>query len=319
MVTNIKQVHVVDSHTGGEPTRVVISGGPDLTGRSMKSKQNDFRLMHDSFRSAIINEPRGWDVLVGALLVQPMDPSCIAGAIFFNNVGFLDMCGHGTIGVAATLAYLGKIQTGPHQIETPVGKVSIYLHESGDVTLENVPSYRLLKQKTVVLEGGEEVTGDAAWGGNWFFISEIDRSILNMQHIEELIQFSWSIRRALRKQGVTGRDGEEIDHIELYAAADPSSVSRNFVLCPGGAYDRSPCGTGTSAKMACMFLDNKIGAGAVVIQESITGSVFQGTIKEEGGLLITSITGKAYITSDSNLILDSYDPFCYGIPALLEK
>src|SRR6266550_1142839 len=250
----VKQVRVVDSHTAGEPTRVVIDGGPDLGSGSLPERIAAFRAQEDRFRSAIVNEPRGSDVIVGALLVQPVDESCATGVIFFNNVGYLGMCGHGTIGLMVTLAHMGRIGLGEHRIETPVGEVTALLHENNKVTVTNVPSYRHSAKVSVDVPRFGKVSGDVAWGGNWFFLVQDHSLNLAPANIEALTEFTWAVRQALRGAGVTGANGQEIDHIELFAPSRlPGVHSKNFVLCPGKAYDRSPCGTGTSAKLACLY------------------------------------------------------------------
>jgi 4-hydroxyproline epimerase len=310
----IHRIQVIDSHTGGEPTRVVMAGGPDLGGGRLAERRERFRLQHDAFRSAIVNEPRGSDVTVGALLCSPADPSCAAGVIFFNNVGYLGMCGHGMIGLVATLAHLGRIGPGEHRIETPVGIVQARLHETSEVTITNVPSYRLASSIRVDVTGHGPVVGDVAWGGNWFFLVNDHGQELELDNVEALIDFTWKIRQALISQGITGRDGQEIDHIELFAPSKrPGVHSKNFVLCPGKAYDRSPCGTGTSAKLACLFADGKLQEGDVWIQESIIGSIFEGSMRVIDGQMIPSIKGGAFITGEATLILNSADPFCWGI------
>ncbi|HZT41695.1 MAG TPA: 4-hydroxyproline epimerase [Chthonomonadaceae bacterium] len=308
------RIHAIDSHTGGEPTRAVISGGPDLGPGSAAEKLAVFRSQYDAFRSAVVNEPRGSDVLVGALLTEPADSTCAAGVIFFNNVGFLGMCGHGTIGLIVTLAYLGQIGPGDHRIETPVGVVTARLHDTGAVSVRNVPSYRYAKGVCVPVEGYGTLTGDVAWGGNWFFLVEGHGQALVSANLESLTDFTWRIRQALAREGITGAGGQEIDHIELFAPSETPGVdSRNFVLCPGKAYDRSPCGTGTSAKLACLYADGKLRAGQVWRQESIVGSVFEGTLAVEGDNLLPTITGTAFVNADTTLLLDPTDPFCYGI------
>ena len=305
---------VIDSHTGGEPTRVVVSGGPALGVGPLADRVKMFRERHDAFRCAVVNEPRGSDVVVGALLVPPTDPKCAAGVIFFNNVGYLGMCGHGTIGLVATLSYLDRIRPGEHRIETPVGTVSAILHDGGEVTVNNVPSYRSAAKVAVDVPGFGPVCGDVAWGGNWFFLAEAQGHELTLNHVEPLTNFTWAIRQALRTQRITGANGEEIDHIELFGPAqNPGVNSRNFVLCPGKAYDRSPCGTGTSAKLACLYADGKLLEGQVWKQESIVGSVFEGSIKVRDGQVHPSIKGAAFVNADANLVLDPRDPFCMGI------
>jgi 4-hydroxyproline epimerase len=275
-----------------------------------------FRREHDNFRSAIANEPRGSDVMVGALLCEPVDPACAAGVIFFNNVGYLGMCGHGTIGLVATLSFMKRIEPGEHRIETPVGTVTAVLHPNGEVTVNNVASYRLAANVEVEVPHYGTVHGDLAWGGNWFFLVREHGMELSLNHIENLTDFTWAIRQALQRQGITGAGNQEIDHIELFGPSRlPSVDSQNFVLCPGKAYDRSPCGTGTSAKLACLYADGKIREGQVWKQESIVGSVFEGSVTVREGKVYPSIKGTAFVNADAELLLDPADPFCMGIRA----
>lgn len=313
----INRVRVIDSHTGGEPTRVVVSGGPDLGDGPLAERLARFKAEHDHFRSAVVNEPRGNDAVVGALLCAPEDPTCAAGVIFFNNVGYLGMCGHGTIGLMVTLAYLRRLEPGTHRIETPVGTVAATLDENNQVTVANVPSYRLAANVAVDVPGYGAVIGDIAWGGNWFYLvkSELGKEhALTLDNLEALTDFTWRIRQALNEQGITGANGQEIDHIELFAPSQLDGVdSKNFVLCPGKAYDRSPCGTGTSAKLACLYADGKLREGEVWRQESIVGSVFAGAVRVAGEQIYPTITGSAFVNADAELILDEHDPFCYGI------
>jgi 4-hydroxyproline epimerase len=309
---SLQRIGVIDSHTGGEPTRVVLSGCPDLGAGSVAAKMQRFREQHDSLRSAIACEPRGSEAMVGAMLLPPADPANAAAVFFFNNVGYLGMCGHGTIGLIATLAHLGRIKPGHHRIETPVGIVTTQLHNDSAVSVQNVPSYRIAKDVRIDVEGHGPVTGDIAWGGNWFFLVSDHGQQLSMKNLETLTNLSWRIRQALIRNNVTGRDGAEIDHIELFGPSKTAD-SQNFVLCPGKAYDRSPCGTGTSAKLACLFADGKLREGQVWKQESIIGSVFEGTIHRAGDDLIPTIKGSAHITAESTLILDPRDPLRTGI------
>lgn len=309
-----QRVRVIDSHTGGEPTRLVVTGGPDLGNGSLSARLERFRQQHDAFRSAVVNEPRGSDVMVGALLCDPVDRACAAGVIFFNNVGYLGMCGHGTIGLVATLAYMKRIAPGEHSIETPVGIVSAVLHENGEVTVNNVPSYRKAANIAVNVPGFGEVHGDIAWGGNWFFLVRNHNFELELKNIDELTAYTWAIRTALRDNGITGDQGKEIDHVELYAPSKIAGVnSKNFVLCPGKAYDRSPCGTGTSAKLACLYADGKLKEGQVWKQESIVGSIFEGTVKVRDGKIYPSIRGSAFVNAEAELVLNPNDPLCMGI------
>jgi len=310
----VRRIGIVDSHTGGEPTRVVISGGPDLGDGPIAERLSRFRSEFDEFRSAVVNEPRGSDVIVGALLCRPVDSKSAAGVIFFNNVGYLGMCGHGTIGLVVTLAHMGKIAPGEHAIETPVGTVKAVLHESGDVTVENVPSYRAAKKIAVAVEGYGVVTGDVAWGGNWFFLVNDHGQDVTFENVDRLTDCAWRIRQALVRNGVSGDNGQEIDHIELLAPPHRNDAhSKSFVLCPGKAYDRSPCGTGTSAKLACLAADGKLKPGESWRQESIVGSLFEGSFRLDGDRILPSIKGSAYVTSEATLLLDPRDPFRMGI------
>jgi 4-hydroxyproline epimerase len=309
-----QKVSIIDTHTGGEPTRIVTSGGPDLGSGSLADRVAVFRQRHDAFRSAVVNEPRGSDVMVGALLCQPVNPSSSAAVIFFNNVGYLGMCGHGTIGVAVALAHLGRIQSGAHRWETPVGPVAVTLEDANHAAIDNVISFRKAKAVSVNVPGLGSVTGDVAWGGNWFFLVEEHSEQLTLANVDRLTDVTWRIRQALVAQGISGDDGAEIDHIELFgpptlAAAD----SKNFVLCPGKAYDRSPCGTGTSAKLACLAADGKLREGQVWRQESIVGSMFEGSYRLVSGQIHPRIRGSAYVTAETTLLFDPDDPFAMGI------
>jgi len=309
----MQTIQVIDSHTGGEPTRIVVAGGPDLGGGSVADKLKVFRSRHDHFRSAVVNEPRGSDVLVGGLLTEPSDPACAAGVIFFNNVGYLGMCGHGAIGLVATLAHQGRLKPGDHRIETPVGVITARLHESGEVSVQNVPSYRLAKNVSIKIEGHGSVTGDIAWGGNWFYLVNEHGQELSLANVEKLTDFTWRIRQTLTEHNITGRDGQEIDHIELFGPSKKPGVhSKNFVLCPGKAYDRSPCGTGTSAKLACLFAEGKLNEGEIWRQESFTGSVFEGSVRVVNDQIIPTIKGSAFVNSEATLILNPADPCCWG-------
>lgn len=302
----------IDSHTGGEPTRVIIDGVPDLGVGTMADRLNRFKNDHDTFRRAVTREPRGSDVLVGAVVLPPESTDATAGVIFFNNVGYLGMCGHGTMGVMATLAHLGRVQPGVHRLETPVGVVSAELHPDGSVTVINVPSYRVATGVTVQCRDGSKYSGDVAWAGNWFFLVAHHGETIELSRVDALTEKSWEIRRAINEQGFP-----LVDHIELFGPAlEPGGDSRNFVLCPGKAYDRSPCGTGTSAKLACLAADSKLAPGVSWVQESILGSRFSGKYRwldEVKGIIEPSVTGIAYLTGENRLWIDSEDPFGWGI------
>ena len=310
----MKSVRVIDSHTAGEPTRLVIEGGPDLGEGPLAERLKMFRERFDAYRSAIVNEPRGSDAMVGALLCRPHRADCSLGVIFFNNVGYLGMCGHGTIGLIATLAHRGRLAPGAHRIDTPVGPVDARLHADGTVSVANVASYRRAKQVTIDVPGVGPVRGDVAWGGNWFFLVAHQGEPIALGNVESLTEFAWRVRQAANAQGYP-----EVDHVELFAKPpSPRANSRNFVLCPGKAYDRSPCGTGTSAKLACLAADGELVEGATWTQESVLGSAFTAHYRwldKSRGEIAPTITGRAYVTAEAILHLDPQDPFCWGIGA----
>lgn len=313
----MKRIQVIDSHTGGEPTRIVVGGGPDLGSVSLFERRALLAEKHDDLRTAVVNEPRGSDVLVGGLLCEPVNPECAAGIIFFDTAGYLGMCGHGTIGTVVTLQHMGRIEKGHHRIETPIGEVAIQLADDNRVTVQNVPSYRLHESVAVVVPTVGKVIGDVAWGGNWFFlIKQIEtEQRLEPDNVDQLMHVTKLIRTALYQQGIRGHDEAPVDHIEIYAEPkDPENNSRNFVLCPSGQYDRSPCGTGTSAKLACLAADGLLQPGETWRQESIIGSVFECSYQAaEDGKIIPTLSGQAHVSGEATLLLDPNDPFCTGI------
>jgi len=308
----MKQIQIIDSHTGGEPTRLVIAGFPDLGRGSMAERRQQLSTQHDAWRTATVLEPRGSDVIVGALLCEPVDPTAAAGVIFFNNAGYLGMCGHGTIGLVATLAHMGRIQPGVHKIETPVGTVQATLHADRSVSVRNVPSWRHAKQVAVNVPGYGLAHGDIAYGGNWFFLMNDHDQRVASDNLEALMAYSCAVSSALADQGITGANGAEIDHIELFADDDHAD-SRNYVLCPGKAYDRSPCGTGTSAKLACLAADGKLAPGALWRQASVIGSQFVASYERDGERIVPTLRGRAHISAEATLLIEADDPYGWGI------
>jgi 4-hydroxyproline epimerase len=335
----MKRISFLDSHTGGEPTRLIETPPFDLGTGSVADKLSRLKKDHDDFRTTVLNEPRGSDVLVGALLVEPADPTCQFGVIYFNNVGYLGMCGHGTIGLIASLAYLDKVKPGVIRVETPVGVVeatlhapSLRAHEVGEaissskevavhrprndmypnkVSVKNIPAYRHLTHVPVTVDG-KTIHGDVAWGGNWFFLCHDHGLEVNMQNLEALTDFAWRVREQFTADGITGANGVEVDHVELFAST-PDADSKSFVLCPGKAYDRSPCGTGTSAKLACLYGDGKLQVGQTWKQQSVVGSIFEGSVQLEGDKIIPTITGEAWVMAEGTILVDERDPFARGI------
>ena len=308
-------MRVIDSHTAGEPTRIVIEGGPDLGDGALVERATKLALSHQDFRCGLLLEPRGHDAMVGGLLTPPTDPSCATAVIYFNNVGNLGMCGHATIGLAVTLAHLGRIGLGRHHFETPVGVVAVEIIDANTVRVTNVESYRLAKDVTIDVPELGRVSGDVAWGGNWFFLTKDAPCALRLVNSDALSRAALKVRRALADAGVTGTEGAEIDHVEFLGPPERDDAhGRNFVLCPGGAYDRSPCGTGTSAKLACLAADGLLEPGADWVQESIIGSVYHASYQPgpKGGVM-PELVGQAFVTGESRLIFDSRDPYAAGI------
>lgn len=307
----MKRIRCIDSHTAGEPTRVVLDGpwsdggSPWSVARAVEWLKNE----GDGFRRSLMLEPRGGEHWVGALLLPPMDEANACGVVFLNNVGVLGMCGHGTMGLVRTLAHLGRIETGELRIETPAGVVTAIWHPDGRVSVENVRSYRIAKDLTVSVEGFGEVRGDVAYGGNGFFLTEDHGLKLIWENVEVLTRFSKAAGRAVNEAGFP-----EVNHVELTGPAlKAGNNGRNFVLCPGGAFDRSPCGTGTSAKLACLIADEKWQPGKVWRQESVIGTVFEAVGRLEGGGVVVTITGQAWITGETTLVVETDDPLGKGI------
>ncbi len=306
-------MEIVDSHTAGEPTRVVIAGGPELGAGPLAERVQLWKTTFDHYRSAIVNEPRGSDVVVGALLCEPVDRTCTTGVIFFNNVGYLGMCGHGTIGVVETLRHLGRLQPGTIRLETPVGVVTATLHQDRRVSIENVPSYRQQADVVVDIPGIGRFVGDVAWAGNWFYLVHTGNPLpLTSSNVDALTDLAWRLR-----QGINAGGFPEVDHVELFGPAeDPGGHSRNFVLCPGKAYDRSPCGTGTSAKLACLAAKGDLAPGDTWVQESILGTRFEARYvwhDAQHESITPTITGRAYVNAETRLLIDERDPFAWGI------
>jgi len=308
------EIEVIDSHTGGEPTRVVVGGWPQPAGATMEERLESLRREADHLRAAVVNEPRGHEAIVGALLTPPVEPASEAGVVFFNNASWLGMCGHGTIGLVRTLEHMGRIGAGRLCFDTPVGPVPAELHENGEVTVQNVPAYTHQLDVEVDVPTIGRVTGDIAWGGNWFFMAHLDRYEIALSNLTELLAVTQAIRSALLETGLMPTDERESIHIELYGAPTRDDAdSKNFVLCPGCEYDRSPCGTGTSAKMAVLYDRGKFAIGDLWRQESITGSLFTCWLTEEDGALIPHIRGEAHVTGRSTLLFAAEDDLRGGL------
>jgi len=309
-----ERIRVVDSHTEGEPTRTIVAGFPPLRGATMAERRDDARTRFDHLRGAVIREPRGGGAIVGAILTPPVEPDSAAGVIFCDDAGYLGMCGHGSIGVVRTLVHLGRFAGATVRLDTPAGTVAAALHDDGSISIENVASFCSLRDVELDVPGLGRVVGDVAYGGNWFFLTELPALPLELANVRALLDATNAIRDALATGGIVGDGGAPIDHVELFGPARrPDADLRNFVLCPGGAYDRSPCGTGTSAKMAVLHARGALAPGAPWRQESITGGLFTGELALRDGRVIPTIRGRAFVTAEATLVLDPRDPYRYGI------
>jgi 4-hydroxyproline epimerase len=312
------RLRVIDSHTIGEPTRVVVdeslARGLDLGDGPVAARRDRFRERYDHVRSALVGDPRGADAMVGVIMLPPADPGCSLGAFYFNRVGYLDMCGHATIGLAVTLGHLGRIRPGRFDLETPAGVVGVTWHGGHDATFECVPPRRIHRGLAVTCGDGVCVTGDVATSGLWFFLCRDHGLPVVAEAIPRLLERAWSIRRELDARGVTGDRGEAIDHIVLLGPPhDPRNHGRAFVLCPDGAFDRSPCGTATSALVGTLQEDGLLAAGELWRQESILGGVYEASYRLAGGRCLPAVRGSAWITAESELHFDPKDPYRTGL------
>ncbi len=313
-----ERIEIVDSHTEGEPTRVVVEGWPAPEGETMAERRLFLLSRQDHLRRAVVCEPRGHDAIVGALLTPPVAVGSSTGVVFFNNTAGLGMCGHGLIGVVRTLEHLGRLAPGPIRVDTPVGTVTATLDADGAVTMQNVPAFCHARDVRLEVPGLGRLCGDVAWGGNWFFLTRLPEPApeLSLANVAALTAAAIRILRALVAQGITGKDGAAIDHVELFGPPRRTDAhARNFVLCPGLAYDRSPCGTGTSAKMAALAVRGQLVPGQRWRQESITGSLFEGWLEEDAGVLRPFVRGRAFVTGRTTLFFDPRDPFRAGFSA----
>lgn len=325
----MQNLEIIDSHTGGESTRIVVGGLPDeialAAHGSMAKRARILSEKFDWIRTSLCNEPRGSEVMVGAVCVEPSDPDCDAGIIFFNNVGLLGMCGHGTMALAVVLNHLGRTQPGLLRVDTPVGGVEATLENDGaTVSIQNVPAFRYAEAVALDVPAlGKTVHGDISWGGNWFFMVSDHGIDVDPAHMDELTQAAQAIQARIEESGLMADpdylDGT-IDHIELFGPpSDPALAdSRSYVLCPGKQYDRSPCGTGVSAKVASLAASGTLPAGQLHRQESFIGSVFQSSWVpgSKPGLIVPTITGKAWVNGRLTVLFDPTDPFAAGIPRL---
>ena len=327
-------IQAVDSHTAGEPTRIVTGGLPPLAGASMAEKRTILQRDHDGLRRALVLEPRGHDAIVLAYLLPPCTPGAHLGVVFANDAGYLGMCGHGAIGVATVAVAMGMVAAVEPVTEvvldTPAGVVPCRVAVAGgkvkSVTITNVPSFLFAQRVVVPVHGFGKVAADIAYGDNWFAFVEADQLGLMVEktHLPVLMQAATAVREALVREGVRGRhperSGDEIvDHVKLFAPlAGDEPGARALTLCPGAAYDRSPCGTGTSAKLAVLHAKGELEIGAWFRSQSVLATEFRARVVRETRVgphpaIVPEVTGSAWITGFPTFVLDPEDPCRFGI------
>lgn len=327
-------IQAVDSHTAAEPTRVITGGLPMIRGATMADKRDELKRLHDPIRRSLVLEPRGHDAIILAYLLPPTHDDADLGVVFANDAGYLGMCGHGAIGLATTAVAMGLVAAVEPvteiTLDTPVGLIKCRVAVEGgrpkSVTITNVPSF-LYRQRVVVdVHGFGKVAADIAYGGNWFAFVEADQLGLMVEkaHLPVLMQAAIAIREALVRDGVRGvhpDSGEEevIDHVKLFVPLDGEHHgARALTLCPGTAYDRSPCGTGTSAKLAVLHAKGELKTGEQFDSESVLGTRFAARVVAETTVgefpaIVPEITGSAWITSFATFVIDPDDPCRHGI------
>lgn len=327
-------IQAIDSHTAGEPTRVVTGGLPAIRGATMADKRAGLQRAHDHLRRALVLEPRGHDAIVLAYLLSPCRAGADLGVVFANDAGYLGMCGHGAIGVATVAVATGMVAAQEPVTElvldTPAGAVACRVAVDGgrptSVTITNVPSFLFRQRVVVPVHGFGKVAADVAYGGNWFAFVEADQLGLMVEknHLPVLMQAATAIREALVREGVRGRhpdrdDDEIIDHVKLFAPLDgPTPGARALTLCPGAAYDRSPCGTGTSAKLAVLHAKGELATGEWFRSQSVLGTEFRARVvstTDVGGnpAVVPEIEGSAWITGFATFVVDPDDPCAFGL------
>jgi len=327
-----RYIHAIDSHTMGEPTRVVVGGVPNIPGKTLPEKKAYLEKNMDYLRKAIMHEPRGHNDMFGSILVQPVSDEADIGIIFMDGGGYLNMCGHGTIGASTIAVETGMVpKVEPYTeltLEAPAGLVKVRATvENGkvkEITFRNVPAF-LYKQdvKINVPEIGE-ITLDISFGGSFFAI--VDAKQLGVKIVPEnatkLKDIGLKIRDIVNKeieiQHPTLEHIKTVDLVEIYdEPTNPEATLKNVVIFGEGQVDRSPCGTGTSAKLATLYAKGKIKEGELFVYESIIGTMFKGRVVGttkvgDFDAVIPEITGSAYITGFNTFVIDEDDPMKYG-------
>ncbi len=332
-----KTFFCVDAHTCGNPVRVVAGGGPNLLGNNMSEKRQHFLKEFDWIRKGLMFEPRGHDMMSGSIFYPPTDPENDFGILFIETSGCLPMCGHGTIGaitIGIEEGLLTPREPGKIRMETPAGLVNIQYQQTGKkidwVKLTNVKSYLAASELTVNCSDLGELVFDVSYGGNYYAIIDPQKNFKGIQDYSagKLVQFSQEIREKINLKYPNKFIHPEnptinsVSHIEWTGKTiSPEATARNAVFYGDKAIDRSPCGTGTSARMAQWHAKGKLKVGDEFIHESFIGSQFVGKVEEETSLagmkaIIPSIKGWAQVYGYNNIIIDDDDPYAHGFQVI---
>ncbi|RWP63420.1 MAG: 4-hydroxyproline epimerase [Mesorhizobium sp.] len=321
----------IDGHTCGNPVRLVAGGGPLLNGATMMERRAHFLAEYDWIRTGLMFEPRGHDVMSGSILYPPTRPDCDVAILFIETSGCLPMCGHGTIGTVTMAIEHGLVKPktpGLLRLDTPAGLVTAEYKQVGDyveeVRITNVPSFLHAEGLTVECPQLGEISVDVAYGGNFYAIVEPQKTYRDMadHSAGDLIAWSPVVRQRLNeKYAFVHPENPGIDRLShiLWTGAptDSQADARNAVFYGDKAIDRSPCGTGTSARMAQLHAKGKLGTGDEFVHESIIGSLFKGRVEKEVTVagkpaIIPSIGGWARMTGLNTIFIDDRDPFAHG-------
>ncbi|MCX7884843.1 MAG: proline racemase [Caloramator sp.] len=328
----IRTINAVDSHTMGEPTRIVIGGVPVIPGKTMPEKKAYLEKNLDHIRTAIMHEPRGHKDMFGSIITQPTKEEADLGIIFMDGGGYLNMCGHGSIGALTVAVELGMVPVKePYTdvvLEAPAGlvkgKVKVEDGKAKEVSIVNVPSFLYKQDVEVDVPEVGKLTIDISFGGSFFALVKSSDIAIDIctSNAQKLCDVGMKILKAVNEQVKVQHPVLEhiksVDLVEIYGPAkNPKATLQNVVVFGQGQVDRSPCGTGTSAKLATLYAKGQLKINEEFIYESITGTMFKGRVLEETKVgdykaIIPEITGSAYITGFNQFIIDPEDPLKYG-------
>lgn len=325
------QIKVIDSHTMGEPTRIIYDGFPKLKGNTMMEKKNDLMEHYDFLRTALMLEPRGHRDMFGALLTEPVHEEAHFGVIFLESNGCLNMCGHGSIGAAAMIVETGMVEVKePYTevvLDAPSGIIRTKVHvvegKAVEVSILNVPAFLYQQNQEIDVPGWGKIPFDISFGGSFFALVDTEKIGLSLEieNVNRITELGMALLDRMKEEVEVKHpylDITTVDLVEFYGPSKNTEANmKNCVIFGNAQVDRSPCGTGTSAKIATLYTKGELKIGQEFVYESITGSLFRGEVTKEvevGGYkaVIPQITGSAYITGINQYIIDEKDPLAYG-------